>query len=85
MGGTDPLRELHEAYVWKVNEAVAEGRMDLVWQFSDQYTDEALELMEDLQPPGCGRPGCARCARGASRPAPPAHRRWFWRTHRRAG
>ena len=56
MGESDLLRELHEAYVWKVNAAVAEGRMDLVWQFSDQYTDEALDLMATLQTPGCGRP-----------------------------
>ena len=84
MGETDPLRELHEAYVWKVNAAVAEGRMDLVWQFSDEYTDEALDLMTSLDP-GCGRPGCTTCARAGSRPAAPAHHRWFWRMHRGTG
>jgi hypothetical protein len=79
MAETDQLRELHDAYVWKVNAAVAEGRMDLVWQFADEYTDEALRLMTALHPPGCGRPGCAICARGSSGPAVPTRRRRFWR------
>ena len=56
------LRELHEAYVWKVNAAVEEGRMDLVWDFADEYTDEALRLMTTLESPACGRPDCAVCA-----------------------
>lgn len=84
MGETDLLRELHEAYVWKVNSAVAEGRMDLVWQLSDEYTDEALELMATFQTPGRGRPDGASCTRHSSRPTGPARRRWFWRTHRSA-
>ena len=79
MAEPDLLRELHDAYVWKVNAAVAEGRMDLVWEFADEYTDEALQLMSTLGSPGCGRPDCAVCARGASAPAPPPRRRWFWR------
>ena len=81
MGETDPLRELHDAYVWKVNAAVAEDRMDLVWQFADEYTDEALRLLATLEPPGCGRADCAICARDSSRPSVPAHRRWFRRRH----
>ena len=82
MGETDPLRELHEAYVWKVNEAVAEGRMDLVREFADQYTDEALELMATLQSPGCGRPDCTRCTPVDSSPTVAPRRRRFWRLHR---
>lgn len=79
MGETDLLRELHDAYVWKVNAAVAEGRMDLVWEFSDEYTDEALHLMTTLRETGCGRPTCGICAQGSSPPNRPARRRRFWR------
>ena len=81
MGETDPLRELHDAYVWKVNAAVAEDRMDLVWQFADEYTDEALQLLTTLESPGCGRPDCAICARDSASPTVPARRRWFRRRH----
>jgi hypothetical protein len=42
---SDQLARLHEAYVWKVNAAVGEGRMDLVEELADQYLQEALELM----------------------------------------
>lgn len=85
MGETDLLRELHDAYVWKVNAAVAEGRMDLVHEFADEYTDEALQLISSLGSPGCERPGCAICAGStgspgsAARPSPPRRRRRFWR------
>lgn len=91
MGDADLLRELHEAYVWEVNAAVAEGRMDLVWQLADEYTEEAMELMTAQHPLGCGRPDCASCARrrfatsGPTTPArssSPAQRRRFWRWHR---
>lgn len=85
MGEPDLLRELHEAYVWKVNEAVAEGRMDLVQQFSDEYTDEALDLMTSLQTPGCGRPDCAICAPAGSGRTLPARRRWFSLRRRGSG
>lgn len=78
MGDADMVRELHEAYVWKVNQAVAEGRMDLVEQFSDEYTDEALDLMTSLRTPGCGRADCASCARSGSPPTVPTRRSWFW-------
>ncbi|MFL6175581.1 MAG: hypothetical protein ACJ715_02935 [Ornithinibacter sp.] len=83
MGEQHLLRELHEAYVWKVNAAVAEGRMDLVWELADEHTDEALQLMSTLGSPGCGRPGCAACNGGAPRPTPPPRRRAFWRGRRR--
>ena len=79
MGESDPLRELHDAYIWRVNAAVAEDRMDLVWEFVDEYTDESLQLMAALESPGCGRPDCAICAGASSGPALPARRRWFSR------
>ena len=79
MGETDLLGELHDAYVWKVNAAVTEGRMDLVWKFADDYTNEALRLMSTLGSPGCGRPDCAVCTGSASRPAARRGRRSFWR------
>jgi len=41
----DVLRELHDTYVWEVNAAVGEDRMDLVWRLSDEYADQALHLM----------------------------------------
>ena len=82
MAEADLMRELHDAYVWKINAAVEEGRMDLVWQFADEYTDEALQLMTTLQSAGCGRPECAVCARGtSSSPTLPARRRWLWWRH----
>lgn len=80
MGEGDLLRELHEAYVWKVNAAVEEGRMDLVWAFADEYTDEALRLMTTSESPGCSRPDCAVCAGGGPAPTvPPRRRRFRWR------
>jgi hypothetical protein len=79
MGEADLLRELHDAYVWKVNAAVAEGRMDLVHEFADAYTDEAMQLMSSLGSPGCGRPGCGICAGGTARPALAPRRRGLWR------
>jgi hypothetical protein len=82
MSDTDLLRELHEAYVWEVNAAVGEDRMDLVWQLAEEYTDRALELMTAMESPGCGRPDCAICT---GRPSPadvPTRRRWPWRARR---
>jgi len=80
MRENDLLRELHESYVWKVNAAVEEGRMDLVWNFADEYTDEALRLMTTLESPGCDRPDCAVCAGTSRAPGVPARRRRFrWR------
>ena len=85
MGETDLLRELHDAYAWKVNAAVAEGRMDLVRELADEYTDEALQLMTTHRSPGCGRPECAICAGGTSSPTVPPRRRRFWQRHPGAG
>ncbi len=41
----EQLARLHEAYVWQINAAVGEGRMDLVEELAEQYMEEALELM----------------------------------------
>jgi hypothetical protein len=41
----EQLARLHEFYVWQVNAAVGEGRMDLVEELANQYTEDALELM----------------------------------------
>jgi hypothetical protein len=39
------LRDLHDAYVDKVNRLVAEGREDLIQELVDAYSDEALAAM----------------------------------------
>ena len=39
------LTELHEDYVWRVNEAVAEDRMDLVQELQEEYVEEALQRL----------------------------------------
>ncbi|MCW2575992.1 MAG: hypothetical protein JWR28_86 [Modestobacter sp.] len=39
------MTALHESYVWQVNEAVAEDRMDLVQELTEQYVEEALRLI----------------------------------------
>lgn len=46
------LEALHDAYIERINAAVAEDRMDLVEELSDRYTDEALELLLTLEKPG---------------------------------
>ena len=76
MDDIEQLRELHDTYVWEVNAAVGEGRLDLVWQLADEYLDEALRLVTDREPAGCGRPECAVCQR--PRPASDASRRRRW-------
>ena len=37
------LTELHEDYVWRVNRAVAEDRMDVVRELYEEYFEAALE------------------------------------------
>lgn len=37
MGDANLLRELHDAYVWEINAAVGEDRMDLVWRLADWF------------------------------------------------
>jgi hypothetical protein len=36
------LTDLHAAYVWQVNRAVAEDRPDLVRELNEEYVEEAL-------------------------------------------
>ena len=83
MGDSDSLRELHETYIWEVNAAVGEDRMDLVWQLSDEYADKALQLLTAMESPGCKRPECVICARSRSASAVPPRRRWLGRARRR--
>jgi hypothetical protein len=82
LGDSGSLRELHDAYVWQVNAAVGEDRMDLVWRLADEYADRALALMTAMQPPGCGRADCVMCARPSSTLTLRARRGW-WRWPRR--
>jgi hypothetical protein len=77
MGDAHLLRELHDAYVWEINAAVGEDRMDLVWRLADEYTDRALQLIAAAETPGCGRPDCVICARSSSASTGPARRSWF--------
>ena len=42
---TSRLHALHDAYVWRVNAAIAAGRPELARELADEYTDEALELL----------------------------------------
>jgi hypothetical protein len=77
----DVLRELHDTYVWEVNAAVGEDRMDLVWRLSDEYADQALRLMTNPTSSGCGRPDCVICARcdgGSTARARRGRRGWRW-------
>jgi hypothetical protein len=70
------LRDLHDRYVRKVNAAVGMGREDLVRSLVDDHLDEALRVMTDAHPAGCGRTGCRICT--ATTPA----RRGWWRWRR---
>jgi hypothetical protein len=86
MGDAEQLRELHDTYVWHVNAAVGEGRLDLVRELADEYVDRAMELMTDGRPTGCGRPGCAVCRRPRPTPSRPRRHRWSRRSrHADAG
>jgi hypothetical protein len=71
---TAKLRELHDAYVWAVNAAVARGRDDLVAELADEYTTEALRMMAEQASPGCDRPDCLH----APRPQTTPRRRGGW-------
>jgi len=83
MADADSLRELHDTYVWEVNAAVGEDRMDLVRRLSDEFADKALQLMTAMEAHGCGRPDCVICARCTRTSAEPARRRWLGRARRR--
>ncbi len=82
MGDIEQLRELHDTYVWQVNAAIGEDRLDLVNELADEYLDQALELITGGEPHGCGRPDCAVCRRPRPSVAPPRRRRWLGRTRR---
>jgi hypothetical protein len=79
MGDVESLHELHDAYIWKVNAAVSQDRLDLALELADKYTDEALQLMTATQSAGCGRPDCDICAGTPAPAAPPAPRGWWLR------
>ena len=81
MAELDQLRELHDTYVWEVNAAVGEDRLDLVWQLADDYMDRALLLLASGEPPACGSPDCAVCTR--PRDVRPARRAHLFRRRRR--
>jgi hypothetical protein len=76
MVDSEPLQRLHDAYVWEVNAAVGEDRLDLVWQLADEYLDEALELMTADVSAGCGRRDCLVCGRPRSAGTLPRRRAW---------
>ena len=81
MGLEDQLRALHDTYVWEINAAIGEDRLDLVWNLADEFTDRALALMTAGEQVGCDRPDCIVCH--ARRPSPigPGRRRrrpWTW-------
>jgi hypothetical protein len=40
-GLADDLQDLHDAYVFKVNAAIADGRTGLLSELSDAYIDDA--------------------------------------------
>ena len=83
MADTDLLRELHDTYVWEVNAAVGEDRMDLVRRLADDFADQAIRLTTAMESPGCGRADCVICARCRPASTMPARRRWLGRARRR--
>ena len=83
MGDTEQMQALHDAYVWEVNAAVGEGRLDLVWQLADAYLDEALNLMTADAPTTCGRGDCAICQHPHPAHARARRRGWRHRTRSR--
>jgi hypothetical protein len=75
---TARLRELHDLFAWKVNAAVAEGREDLIRQFSGEYVEEAVRILTEGSP--AAGEVCAREDPGAGGPGPtPPLRRGRWR------
>lgn len=79
MGEDERLRALHDSYVWEVNAAVGEGRLDLVRELADQFFDEALELIAGGESTTCGRTDCPVCERTRPAVAVPRRRRWSLR------
>jgi hypothetical protein len=75
---SEQLQQLHDAYVWEVNAAVGEDRMDLVWQLADDYLEQALRLITTGAGPACGRSDCVVCSEHRSMP-PESRHRWLVR------
>lgn len=59
---TNRLSALHDAYVWRVNAAIAAGRPELARELADEYSDEALTLI-------AGSAGSPRTTEPSSNPA----------------
>ncbi len=77
---TARLRELHDDYAWKVNAAVAAGREDLIRHLSDEYVQEAVDILAEgssAAGAACGREGSEACARPRPGPLPRRRRRWL--------
>jgi hypothetical protein len=45
------LEYLREAYIYKVNAALAQGRDDLAAELADDYLDEVRRALEGVAPP----------------------------------
>jgi hypothetical protein len=74
---TARLRELHEDFAWKVNAAVAQGREDLIRQFSGEYVEEAVRILADGSPPAGGAHARESSDPCGPRSTPPLRRgRW---------
>jgi len=81
MGVEEQLRAMHDSYVWEVNAAIGEDRLDLVWHLADEFTDRALALMTADEPSGCEKADCVVCHPRGHLPEPPPRRglrRWMW-------
>lgn len=48
---TQHLEYLREAYVYKVNAALEQGREDLAAELADDYLDEVRRALEGVSPP----------------------------------
>jgi hypothetical protein len=68
---TARLRELHDDFAWKVNAAVAEGREDLIRQFSGEYVEEAVRILTEGSPAAGGVCAPEGSDAGGPRPTPP--------------
>ena len=47
---TERLKQLHDAYAWEVNAAVARGEDQLIAWLVSQFEDEALRIMTEPLP-----------------------------------
>ena len=67
-GQTARLREVHQAFAWKVNAAIAAGRVDLIDALCEEYAEQAVRMLTGAPPEPPAVPAPA--------PAPPPPRRW---------